>query len=145
MHSTITLSSTAAPDVLFALVDDLSDYPRWLDLVVSAVPLASVDSDPGPAWIVDLRARLGPLARHKRLRMVRTVHDAGRVTFVRRENDGRTHAAWILDVGVIAGGGGSELTMDLRYEGRLGGPLLERLLAEEVERATPRLRALAEA
>ena len=33
----------------------------------------------GPAWRVELRARVGPFARSKQLRMVRTVHEPGRI------------------------------------------------------------------
>jgi hypothetical protein len=147
VQTTITFSSNAAPDVLFALVDNLNDYPRWLDLVASALPADANATDAGPAWTVELRARLGPIARHKRLRMVRTVHEPGHVTFERHELDGRTHAAWTMDVVVASSSerdGGSVMAIELRYEGRLGGALLERMLADEVERATPKLRALAE-
>ena len=45
-----------------------------------------LDGEP-PVWDAELRARLGPLARSKRLRMVRTVHDSQRrvVRFERQE------------------------------------------------------------
>ena len=45
---------------------DLSTYPEWLALVTEAEPQGD------HTWLVTLRARLGPLARSKRLRMVRT-------------------------------------------------------------------------
>lgn len=96
--------------------------------------------DVGPAWLVDLRGRLGPLARTKRLRMVRTAHDTDRrVCFERVEHDGRHHAPWVLDAVVDPVAAGSRLTMALHYGGRLWVPALDRLLTEEIERSGPRL------
>ena len=59
---------------IFAVVNDLGTYPRWLDIVGRAVPTAAdpAGDDPGPAWLIDLRGQLGPLRRSKRLRMVRS-------------------------------------------------------------------------
>ena len=62
------LAAPCTPDELMAWVDDLERYPSWLAIVTSASPAAAVDGDAGPAWLVDLRGRLGPLARSKRLR-----------------------------------------------------------------------------
>jgi len=97
-----------------------------------------------PAWEVDLRGRLGPLARSKRLRMERTVLEPGRrAAFERRERDGRHHADWALFAAVEPRpGGASQLTMRLHYGGGLWGPVLERLLRDEIEQAKPRLLAL---
>jgi len=132
-----------SPDELFAWVDDLGRYPRWLDIVPRADAVEAQDGDPGPAWSVDLRGRLGPFARSKRLRMVRTVHDpASRVRFERLEHDGRQHAGWVLSADVAPVDGGSRLSMHLHYGGGLGGPLVERLLADEIKRSKPRLLAL---
>jgi hypothetical protein len=92
---------------------------------------------------VDLTGRIGPLARSKRLRMARTVHQPGVHTrFERAEDDGRQHSPWLLDVRVRPAPGGSTLDMDLHYGGSLFGPVLERVLRDEIERATPRLLAL---
>jgi hypothetical protein len=145
-----TTSSLEAPcpvGPLFAAVADLSDYPGWLGIVNRAEAAAPAEGDAGPAWLVELRGRLGPLARSKRLRMVRTVHDepAGRLRFERRELDGRAHSPWILDAAVEARDGGSRLTMRLHYGGSLGGATLERMLAAEIDRSRPRLLALLEA
>ena len=94
----------------------------------------------GPAWAVDLRGRLGPFARAKRLRMVRTVHEPDRhARFERVEHDGRDHAAWVLDASIAGGDGTSTLTMRLHYGGRLWMPALDRLLADEIEPSRPRL------
>lgn len=50
-----------------------SMLPQWLEIVTRAEPMG--DDGNEPAWAVDLRGRMGPLARSKRLRMVRTGHD----------------------------------------------------------------------
>ena len=143
MHVTADLVAPCPPADLFAWVDDLGRYPRWLDIVPRAAEAEARDGDPGPAWSVDLRGRLGPFARSKRLRMVRTVHDPpGRVRFERLEHDGRQHAGWVLSAEVAPVDGGSRLSMHLHYGGGLGGPLVERLLSEEIRRSKPRLLAL---
>ena len=137
------LVAPCPPADLFAWVDDLARYPRWLDIVPRAEAVAGEDGDPGPAWSVDLRGRLGPFARSKRLRMVRTVHEpTTRARFERHELDGRQHSPWVLAVRVTEVEVGSRLDMHLHYGGRLGGPLVERLLADEITRSKPRLLAL---
>jgi hypothetical protein len=106
---TEVLDAPCGPETLFDWVDDLARYPGWLDIVPRAVPAEPRDGDPGPAWSVDLRGRLGPFARSKRLRMVRTVHDQPRqVRFERLEHDGRQHSSWTLDASVAPGEGTSE-------------------------------------
>jgi hypothetical protein len=124
--------------VLFPWIEDLDRYPRWLDIVPRAVP------DGEGAWIVDLRGRLGPFARSKRLRMTRTTCDApSRVVFERNERDGRSHSPWVLTASIEPTGvDASRLTMDLHYGGGLWGPVLERLLGDEIARSKPRLLAL---
>jgi len=124
-----------------AWVDDLSRYPQWLTIVTTASPVAAVDGDAGPAWLVDLRGRLGPLARSKRLRMVRTQRTTDRAVFERREADGKNHSPWVLDATVTATGEGSRLVMHLHYGGSLWGPVLERMLGDEIEESRPRLLA----
>jgi hypothetical protein len=115
------------------------------------------------AWSVVLSARIGPFRRSKRLRMVRTVYEPPlRARFERAEDDGRDHAAWSLDARVEPGDppldrpdhgrdgqardrgveGVSRLRMDLSYDGRLWGPLVERVLEEHIEASRPRLVAL---
>ncbi len=147
--------------VLFGFVDDLSRYPQWLDIVARAEPLPvdpgdttarsavspkAVDLDASAAWAVDLRGRLGPLARSKRLRMVRTeMVVPERAVFERAELDGRRHSPWRLAVDVTPTDGttaGSHLRMQLHYGGTLLGPVVERLLRDEIERSKGRLAAL---
>jgi len=151
---TAEFDADCPPELLFGYVADLESYPRWFEVVHrAALEIDLVDVTPtngasagtaGPAWSVDLRGRLGPMARSKRLRMVRSVCDepAGRVRFERQELDGRQHSAWVLDARVEAIGAGSRLTVDLHYGGQFGGALLRRMLSDEIERSRPRLAAL---
>lgn len=131
---TADLDAPNPPEPVFALVEDLTRYPTWLDIVPRVVPNGD------GSWTVDLRGRLGPFARSKRLRMVRTRHDAPRtVRFERDELDGRSHSPWVLDAAIEARDTGSRLTMHLHYGGGLFGPVLERVLRDEIERSRPRL------
>jgi Polyketide cyclase / dehydrase and lipid transport len=140
---TAEMDTSAGPDALFAWVEDLALYPEWLGLVSRAEFADGHPDDEGPAWSIDLRARLGPLARAKRLRMVRTVHDAPRrVTFERREHDGREHSAWVLRAEVAERADGTRLVMHLHYGGGLFGPVVGKLLRDEIDRSRPRLAAL---
>lgn len=137
MDVTADLDAPHTPSAVFAVVADLTTYPRWLDIVSRAEP-----ADDG-AWSVDLRGRLGPFARSKRLRMVRTAADEPtHARFERDERDGRSHSAWVLDAAVAPHGDGSRLTMQLHYGGGLWMPVLERLLRDEIERSRTRLLAL---
>ena len=146
MDLTATLATAADPTSLYTWIDDLGRYPQWLDIVPAATPAPAVDGDPGPAWFVTLRGKLGPLARAKRLRMVRTEHDPHqRVRFERREDDGREHSPWVLTGDVAATDEGATLTMRLHYGGSLWVPMLDRVLTGEIERSRPRLAELAEA
>lgn len=142
MDVVASLEAPTSAEALFAWVDDLGRYPEWLDIVPRASAAAPHVDDVGPAWSVDLRGRLGPFARAKRLRMVRTVHEpSSHARFERIEHDGRQHSAWVLDATVDASGRSSTLTMRLHYGGRLWVPALDRLLADEIERSRPRLLA----
>jgi hypothetical protein len=115
MHFTAGLSTGAGPADLLTWVDDLTMYPQWLSLVAS---VAAEDSSSGAAeaWKVELRARVGPLARSKRLRMVRTKVSEHGAVFERHESDGRSHSAWVLRADVVATEAGSDLIMTLEAE-----------------------------
>lgn len=144
------LEADCTPEALFEVVGGLDSYDRWLEIVPRTSPAEPIDGDPGPAWSVTLRGRLGPLARSKRLRMVRTEHRAptgdepGVAVFERHEVDGRDHATWRLTATVDATATGSRLVMALHYGGSLWVPLLDRLLASEIDASRARLRALVE-
>jgi len=134
------LCTDSPPGALFAEVDSLDGYGEWLDIVGRVQPAPSVADDPGPAWMVDLRASFGPLRRSKRLRMVRELHEPPRlVRFARRELDGRDHSPWTLTAEVRPSGKGADLDMSLHYGGSLWVPMLERMLRDEIEASRPRL------
>ena len=136
------------PSQAFALVDDLSAYPEWMDLVHDVAPAESI-GDEQPAWNVELQAQVGPFARSKRLRMVRVVHEPPeRVVFERGETDGRQHSPWILSATLTAvdetdRSPATSLTMTLTYGGNLWtGAVLQRVLDDHVERGAAALREL---
>jgi hypothetical protein len=138
MDITASLEAPCSAAQLFELVDDLSTYPQWNGLVHSAVAEHGDD----PAWDIELRARLGPLARSKRLRMVRTMRDAEQfaVTFERDQADGRNHSPWVLAAAIVERDTVSTLTMHLHYGGSLWtGGALERVLAEQITSGRERL------
>ncbi|MFZ9628628.1 MAG: SRPBCC family protein [Ilumatobacteraceae bacterium] len=139
-----SVEAPCADSQLFAVVDDLGGYPAWIDLVHAAD--RDGDDAEGPAWRVELRARVGPLARSKRLRMVRTVHrpDDGLVVFERRETDGRRHSPWVLRAEVVPSPHEQcVLHMHLHYGGSLWtGGVLERALADQIEASRGRLVSL---
>jgi hypothetical protein len=137
-----SLEAPCAPDELFRFVDDLTQYPNWVDLVHRASAVADAS---GPVWQIELRARIGPLARSKQLRMRRTTHDTvGHVAvFERDEVDGRRHAPWVLRAEVTQVPGGSSLQMHLHYGGALWtGGVLERTLADQITNGRERLQSL---
>jgi hypothetical protein len=141
---TADLDAPCSAEQLFAHIEDLSDYPAWLEIVERAEPTSGHPDDDGDrAWLIDLRGRLGPLARSKRLRMVRTTCEAPTVVrFERREHDGRHHADWVLEGSVTGESESARLEMRLHYGGSFGGRVLERLLGDAIERSRPALLAL---
>jgi uncharacterized protein YndB with AHSA1/START domain len=130
-----SVEAPVVPQRLWSVVSDLATYPRWVGIVHRAEPAGD------GSWDVELRGRVGPFARSKRLRMERTTADEpGLVVFERRELDDRRHAAWRLQAQVVAQGSGSLLTMTLHYGGSMfGAGVLERLLGEQIESSRQRL------
>ena len=151
MDVTAELVAPCGVEELFTWVGDLGRYPDWLDIVPVAVPAEPDPADPGPAWSVDLRGQMGPFARSKRLRMVRVLHQPPQsVRFERVEHDGRHHSAWALQADVLPHEGengrpASLLRMQLHYGGALGGPIVEKLLSDEILKSGPRLLELVDA
>ena len=132
MRTSESVDVPAPPAAVFPYVADLSAYPAWLPLVHEAV---AAPGD-GAAWEVELRARVGPFARSKRLRMALTEHVTDRlVVFERAEVDGRDHARWALRAELVEIDGGTRVTMHLAYDGGLWtAGILERVLDEEIRR-----------
>lgn len=132
------------------VLGELASYAEWLDIVSSAEAVDTADGDPGegPAWAVELRARIGPFARTKRLRMVRSVMadgiDATEIVFTRREVGAREFSDWTLAVTVVDSAPGScRATLGLHYGGSLWTPgPLERVLADQISVGRERLRAV---
>jgi hypothetical protein len=136
-----SLDAPCSADRLFGFVDDLGEYPAWMDLLHRVEPAAAGEA----TWQVELRARVGPLARSKRLRMRRTIHDpiAHRVVFERAEADGRRHSPWVLRAEVLEHGDSSTLHMHLHYGGALWtGGVLERVLGDQITNGRERLTTL---
>lgn len=126
-------------DVVFRVVRDLATYPQWLDIVHRVEPN---ESDAGQhGWNVELRAKIGPFARSKRLRMVRTIDDhPTRVTFERNELDGKKHAQWVLTSEISTHQGTTTLRVHLHYGGSLfDGGVVERVLTDQIESGKIRL------
>ncbi|MFM8779576.1 MAG: SRPBCC family protein [Acidimicrobiaceae bacterium] len=72
---------------LFDYVADLANYSSWLEFV-HKVELVGESVETDATWLVELRAKLGVLARSKRLRMTRTLCEHPRqVVFERRDQD----------------------------------------------------------
>jgi hypothetical protein len=136
MRTSESVVVPAPTDIVFAQVADLCAYPAWLGLVHTAERFASRAPD-RPAWSVELRARVGPFARSKQLRMERTELVADQLAvFERAEIDGRNHARWVLRAELEPLlDDQTRLTMHLAYDGALWtGGLLERVLDEEIRR-----------
>ena len=133
------LLAPCGADELFAYVDDLGAIRRGWASSTRSPSRARPGED--AAWDVELRAQVGPLARSKRLRMVRTSRVApASVVFERSEVDGRKHAPWLLRADLAPEPDGTELTMTLRYGGALwAGAVLERVLDDQVRRGSERL------
>jgi hypothetical protein len=142
------LTASCSVAELFAWVDDLGRYPQWMGLVHRADPADPHDRD-SPSWNVELRARIGPFARSKRLVMTRTLcraddsNELAEVVFERNERDGRRHSMWKLSAKVTAHEMGCHLDMQLYYGGGLWtGGLVERALHDEIDASRGRLLSL---
>jgi hypothetical protein len=137
---TATVEAPVGVEKLFGVVSDLTTYPRWLGIVYQVTAQADVSGEPR-SWMVELRGKVGPFARSKRLRMVQsTCESPNIVVFERRETDGRKHSAWVLTAQVETTSVGSNLMVDLHYGGTLfTGGVLERLLADQIVQGRERL------
>lgn len=139
------LVAPVGPADIFEHVGDLDAYPAWMPLVHDVERLTDGTDD--PTWSVELRAEVGPLARSKRLRMRRVEYRRDAlVVFERSENDGRDHSAWTMRAELVPNDGPAPettLRMTLTYGGSLwAGPVLERVLDDQVRRGSDNLLAL---
>lgn len=144
---------------VIAVLRQVDTYDRWLDFVHRVDRDATGSADP-PAWYFTLRARIGPFARSKRLRVVETAKSADlgndgvdRVRLERQERDGRDHAPWIFDAELTdcdpddasdgMTGTATEVTLTLTYGGRLWTSALNPVLDHQLQAATRQLETLA--
>jgi len=140
MDVVATVEAPVGVEKLFSVVADLATYPQWLGIVHQVTAESTGSSEPS-AWLVELRGKVGPFARSKRLRMVQSTRESPNlVVFERRETDGRKHSPWVLTAQVGAISDGSMLTVSLHYGGTLfSGGVLERLLADQIVQGSERL------
>lgn len=146
MHTSVELViPDATVDRLFEQVATLDRYPAWMRLVHRVEELEPDDGR--PAWRVELRGRIGPFARSKQLRMVRTAFEDGHfVRFERVQDDDRDHAQWTLMATVAPSPGGASVVTDLTYTGGLwGSGVMQRVLDDEIRRGKDALRGLVSA
>jgi hypothetical protein len=142
VQRSISTATSASPDRLFETMSDLGTYVEWMTLIERCESAVAVAEDAGPAWWVTLRAKVGPFARSKRLRMVRTYMDEpSTVRFERHETDGKSHSAWVMEALVVPLEVGSQVTVELTYSGGLWSGPLDAVLGSKVDDSVPRLRA----
>lgn len=149
MQTRAELIAPCSPSEVFGYVAELDRYPTWMGGLVHSAHLDEDGPAAFPAWIVELRSRIGPLARSKKLRMVRTDIVPDRlVVFERQEVDGRDHSVWRLRAelathtpcGETDPVTSTRLEMTLTYEGRLWtGGLLEKVLQDQIDAGRDRL------
>ena len=82
MDVTANVDVPVSAEKLFEYISDLKNYESWLEMVHSVTPVGqdAASSSDTKTWTVELRARLGPFARSKRLRMVRASCEAPSAT-----------------------------------------------------------------
>ena len=147
---------------VFAVLAEVGTYDRWLDIVDRVEPDRACDRSDTPtppagdvarpaeerAWFFTLRARIGPFARSKRLRVVEAIAVApDRIRLERAELDDRDHAPWTFDAtladGDTSGSTSTVLTLQLAYGGRLWTSALNPVLDNQLAIAVTELEALA--
>lgn len=143
MDKTIEAVVHAETDRVQRVLCDLMTYQHWLDLVDHVEPAPLKEGDGGSPYFVTLIAKIGPFARRKRLRMVRTDSGDDGATFERRETDGRQHSSWVLGAHARAGEP-TIVTMRLAYGGGLWSDALEGVLESQIAGAADQLAAFAE-
>jgi hypothetical protein len=148
VEHTAEIFVNADPVTVADVVADLSTYPLWNDVVASAEH--NDNDNVTVAWLTTLRARVGPFARSKQLRMVRSEHrvvdQTHTIRFIRSEIDGREHSAWIMKAGITpVGDQRSRVVLGLEYDGGLWNPALDLVLGAAIDRATRNLSAFLEA
>ena len=157
MKYDVEIDLPVAVGAVLPYIEDLTKYPLWMGLVHAVGP-----ADDGGGHQVELRGKIGPFARSKRLRMIRVEQpDPHHIRFERHETDGRSHGQWVLQAtlssnstdsdiansdisnsDIMSPQSGTRLFITLNYEGSLWSSVVERVLADEIERSKSRLRDL---
>lgn len=135
MRASSSVTVPVAIEPVVPHLADLSGYPQWMPMIHS---IERDDDGAEVGWSVELRAKVGPFARSKKLRMVRTVNRVsdGTASFVfeRKERGGRSHSPWRMSVNVASNGPSTDVTIDLEYGGALWtAGVLDRVLAGNIE------------
>lgn len=135
MKASSTVLVGAPRDVVEPFLEDLARYVEWMPMVHSAVrELAATP----PAWNVELRARVGPFARSKRLRMVlesdTTIGRTRTLVFERREAAHSAHSRWCMSVSTEPQDHATLVSVQLEYGGALWtAGVLDRVLSSQIE------------
>jgi hypothetical protein len=138
MHRAISVPTDAPIEAIMPVVGDLATYPSWLDLVHTADRVEREDG----TYLITLRAKVGPFARSKKLRMVRTELTDNSARFERAETDGREHSNWVMSIEATpAATGGSDLEIALAYDGDLWSGPLQLILDAQANKAGRKLDA----
>lgn len=129
------VEAPVAASRVYEEIRSLDGYQEWIGIV------HAVQREADGVWQVELRGKVGPFARSKRLRMVRVADEAPRrAVFERQEVDGRRHAKWVLMASIDDHGASSRLTMHLHYGGALfGGGVLEKVLGDQIAASKEKL------
>lgn len=135
MQKNLTINIKAKPKQLFDVVADLETYPEWLELVDN---VQTGDSQHQSAWLVTLKARLGPISRSKKLRMVKSVNYP-KVEFERAETLTKDFSQWKMLAEVSESSEGSTVNIELSYGGRFWSSTLEKVMESQIERVAKRL------
>ena len=141
MKRTIEIRVNAPVEKVFETLRDLVIFQTLLGFVDSVEPETPESDSELAAWQVTLRARIGPLSRMKRLRMVRTKDNANsHIIFSRQETDGKEHADWVLNIGLISlGAKEATITIEISYRGKLWNGSVDKALQSHIESAQKKL------
>ena len=141
MKRTIEIRVNAPVEKVFETLRDLIIFQTLLEFVDSVEPETSESDSELAAWQVTLRARIGPLSRMKRLRMVRTKNITNsHIIFSREETDGKDHADWTLKIGLSSlDAKESTIALEIAYGGKLWSGSVDKALYSEIESAQKKL------
>lgn len=140
MRQTIELNVASSLDNVFTALRDLETYTEWLSFIDSIEKVEIQGED--QSWIVVLRSQLGPFARMKKLRMVKSSEHLGRsVCFSRSEVDAKEHSSWDLEVSCSSlDDANTKVALTVSYGGKFWSRPLETAFNSHVEEAKTRLR-----